>query len=118
MYLKTECPALDSGISLDSRYELVDSESFNSFYSENGILTLLSSLPLYEAPADSENISIYSQEYYGLEISCRQNLITEIENQFMTNLSLFDEYVEPAINLIKACMIVGSLSLVIFFAFL
>lgn len=105
-YGKDECPALSTGDTTDPRLELVDSDSYNNFNEMNGVLQVLLQLPLYQLPPSSLKINLYSKEYYGLSLSCREEIKNIGQSLFMKNLVTFEDHIDSSTTMVLVLLII------------
>ena len=113
-----ECPVIeDTGLTIDTRTEFIDSESYNKLLSQNGIEALLYRLPEYIAPSDSVTTSLWSKDYYGISSDCR-NEIKENSKKFLEDLIKFEDRVQSIKTWVTATLITSAIGFVVFVVFL
>ena len=111
-YDKLGCPSLESGAATDPRVTKLDEQPLNKLNFQNGIEQILSTLPYYQTPPDTESVSLYTREYYGLDQFCK-NQIAEIgQSKFMKNLVLFDDQVGVTLTLQVVALIFSILTII------
>lgn len=80
---------------LEVEYRTVDTYSQQSYYSENNILSKLTSLPNYEVSKyiGTRNVNLFQKNYFGVNLSCF-NEIKSNKNNFLTYLDSFSTKIE------------------------
>lgn len=101
-----KCSNEIGGALFDESFKKVDSVSYNHLYHDNGIINILTSMPLFNEKYNyvQQTTSLFYKNYIGMKKACIENIIKdESDEEFIMSLV----HIEDKINSAKVAAIVG-----------
>jgi len=96
-YSRNSCAKEINGQIIDERYELVDTNSNANLLSDNGIITITNTLPVYPQDILTHNVNLYKRNYIGVNPACLKTIVgTGETNTLMVELVGMNDKISSA----------------------
>lgn len=115
-YDKNKCSSKLGNFENDDSYIKVDKSNSQSLLKDNGVLNVLTTLPLYNPAEYNHEMSLYQRVYKGLDPDCHADINKNgARDNILTSLTEIESKIGWAVKLTLICLIFGG---VIFLAVL
>lgn len=97
----------------DNMYRELDADDNFSFYNNNGVESLLKTLPKYKPNSNVEYTRLFIREYHGINAECKERILKDKEgiSGMIISLLSFGSKLSSIIGWVFAALIISSVSL-------